>query len=294
MSLDKNSQPKNTGFNYSRNVERAAYCLKGILEGVAADGRLNEQELLFLDVWLRSEEHLKKDGDVVDLLDLIGEVIQDGVITENELTEVHSLIDDIINYKQLDVADYSCQINELLGLLSGIAADDKIQELEVAGLQTWLSKNPEIKDVWPANVILERLDIIFKDNFISEDEKTDLLETIKQITGVRFSESGIAHGVATEFFEDFVDVVEHDGACFCFSGTFVSGTRSAIEQRAQARGASVKNNVTKSVDYLVIGTLASRDWKFTNHGRKIEQALKLKMAGHPITIITERTWIRYG
>jgi len=292
MSLDENNQPLNDKFNFSRNVERAAYCLKGILEGVAADGRLNEQELLFLEVWLRSEEYLRKDGDVVDLLDLIGDVLQDGVVTEDELKEVYGLIEDILNYKQFELANYECQINELLGLLSGIVADDKLQELEIASLLTWLSNNAEIKNIWPANVVLERLEALLADGFISEEEKINLIETIKQITGVRFSESGVAHGVATEFFEDAVEVVIYDGASFCFTGSFVSGTRNAIEQRAQERGASVKNDVSKSVDYLVIGTLASRDWKFTSHGRKIEKALKLKKAGHPIMIITERTWIQ--
>jgi len=44
---------------------------------------------------------------------------------------------------------------------------------------------------------------------------------------------------------------------------------------------------------LVIGTLASRDWCFSCHGRKIEKAIKLKEKGAPVVIITERTWLQY-
>lgn len=294
MNLDENGQPINKAFNYSRNAEKAAYGLKGILQGVVADEKLNEQELLFLDVWLRSEEYLKRDGDAIDLLDLIGGIIEDGVITSDELMELNQLIDDVINYKEMNLLGHECKVNELIGLLSGLIADNKINEAEIKALTHWLSDHSYISGIWPADIIIERLEAILEDGVITEEEKLDLIETIKQITGIRFQDSGIAHGMATEFFEDDVQAVVHEGACFCFTGTFVSGTRKAVESCAKNKGASIKDDVSKSVHYLVIGTLASRDWRFTNHGRKIEKALKLKQAGHPITIITERTWIKYG
>ena len=180
------------------------------------------------------------------------------------------------------------------GILSGVIADNVIKEQEVEALVNWLSNNSNINDIWPANIIIKRLEDILEDGVITEGEKLDLLETIKQITGVRFDESGIAHGMATEFFEDPVQDIVHNGSCFCFTGTFVSGTRNAVESSAQNKGASTKKGVSKSVHYLVIGTLASRDWRFSSHGRKIERALTLKQEGHPIKIITERTWIKYG
>jgi hypothetical protein len=47
------------------------------------------------------------------------------------------------------------------------------------------------------------------------------------------------------------------------------------------------------VDYLEIGTLASRDWVHTAHGRKIEKALLLKRKGVDITCGTERILLRF-
>ncbi|MBT70588.1 MAG: hypothetical protein CMQ15_00875 [Gammaproteobacteria bacterium] len=58
-------------------------------------------------------------------------------------------------------------------------------------------------------------------------------------------------------------------------------------------GAETSPNVGKHVDYLVIGTMASQDWLYTTHGRKIEKALLLKRDGHEITIITERTLLKF-
>jgi len=58
-------------------------------------------------------------------------------------------------------------------------------------------------------------------------------------------------------------------------------------------GAETSPNISKDVDYLVIGTLASRDWLYTSHGRKIEKALLLKRKGVNITVITERTLSKF-
>jgi len=294
MSIDNNGQPLNKSFNASRNKSKAVYGLKGILIGVTADQKLNEQELLFLDVWLRSQEYLKSDGDVIDLLDLIGDILKDGVVSKDELEELNDLFDDIIDYKEHGLSDDESKINELIGLLAGIASDSEITDSEVTVLTNWLNDNSIIQQVWPADVIISRLNNILEDGIVTQEEREDLLETINQITGVRFEETGLANGMATEFFEDDIDNVTYEGACFCFTGAFVSGVRRVIEDCVAKKGATIKKNITKEVTYLVIGTLASRDWRFTSHGRKIESALKLKNKGIPINIITERTWLKHA
>ncbi len=294
MGLNELGQPNNKKFNNNRNIEKAVYGLKGILIGVTADKKLNEQELLFLDIWLRSHDELKDDGDVIDLLDLIGDILEDGVITNEELRELNDSINDIIQYKDLKGAAAESQINELVGLLSGILADSVIKDSEIEGLMQWLNRHEDIKDVWPANVVIQRLHEILEDNIVTEEERNNLIETFKQITGVRFDESGIAHGMATEFFEDEVDNVLHKDKNFCFTGAFVTGTRKIVEKSATNKGAVTKKDVAGNTDYLVIGTLASRDWRFSSHGRKIEKAIRLKEEGLPIKIITERTWLKYA
>ena len=65
-----------------------------------------------------------------------------------------------------------------------------------------------------------------------------------------------------------------------------------METMLRCRGAETSSSVNKSVDYLVIGTLASRDWLYTSHGRKIEKALLSKREGNAIKVITERTLLK--
>ena len=58
-------------------------------------------------------------------------------------------------------------------------------------------------------------------------------------------------------------------------------------------GAQTNSSINKSVNYLVIGTLASRDWLYTSHGSKIEKALLLKRGGSEIKVIAELRLLKY-
>lgn len=240
------------------------------------------------------QEFRKNDGDVIDLLDLLGEILEDGAITSSELKELCSLADDIITFKETGTNESESKVNEFVGLLSCVTADNSLNDLEISKILKWLHKNKDIEQEWPINVISEKLHLAIEDNVVTTEEREHLLEVMKQITGVRFEESGVAYGMATEFFEDNIDALAHEDALICFTGTFVTGKRKVVEHTAKTKGSIVKNNVIQNLDYLVIGTLASKDWRFTSHGRKIEKALSFKNAGKPIKIITERTWLKYS
>jgi hypothetical protein len=41
---------------------------------------------------------------------------------------------------------------------------------------------------------------------------------------------------------------------------------------------------------LVVGTIRSRDWLHSTHGRKIEHAVELAGQNHPIAIVSEEHW----
>lgn len=292
MQLDNHGQPAVTAFNKSRNKDKAMFALKGILQGISADQQLNELELLFLDLWLREQEHLKDDGDTIDLLDLIGDILKDNKVTQSELDQLNELIDDIVEYKATSDIDNESLTNEFLGLLTGIAADNKLNIQEFQALADWLESNNQVLDQWPFDIVYLNIEKILADNIVTEEEREHLLDIIKNITGIRFEESGVAYGMATDFFQTDISHLDHS-ATYCFTGKFVTGTRKVVQASATEKGGSIKNDVSKEVDYLVIGTLASRDWRFTSHGRKIEYALELQKSGHPITIISERTWLSY-
>ncbi len=60
------------------------------------------------------------------------------------------------------------------------------------------------------------------------------------------------------------------------------------------------SNVTKSLDYLVVGGMGSAEWKHGSYGLKIEKAVTYREAGVPLRIVHEERvrvqalWIQVG
>lgn len=287
------SQPLERAFSFSNEKARALYGLKGILAGVVADKRLNEMELLFLDSWLQSQEYLSEDKDVLAILSQVGDILEDGAISPEELQQMQTSIEKIISDKDTETPESVGHIEELIGFLTGTASDGVLNDQEITAMSAWLEHNAPVKEIWPASVIVMRLEHILEDGVITDEERGDLLTTVRQVTGSDSDESGLSFEASTEVWEDAVDGLKLTGSVFCLTGDFVSGDRDSVDTMLRCLGAETNSSVNKSVDYLVIGTLASRDWLYTSHGRKIEKALLLKRGGSPIKVITERTLLKY-
>ena len=293
ISKEIDSQPLTRAFSFSDQKDRALYGLKGILTGVVADKRLNEMELLFLDTWLKSQEFLSEDEDVLAILRLVGEILEDGEISPDELALMQSRVEQVISSKGADGSEEVGHIEELIGFLTGTASDGVLNDQEITGMSAWLDKNESVREVWPASVIVERLANILEDGVITDEEREDLLVTVRQVTGTHTDDSGPSCEAPTEVWEDSVEEIKFAGSVFCLTGDFVTGDRDSVDTMLRCLGAETNSSVNKSVDYLVIGTLASRDWLYTSHGRKIEKALLIKREGCDIKIITERTLLKY-
>ena len=105
---------------------------------------------------------------------------------------MNQLINDVIEYGAMPIANNASKINELYGLMSGLISDEQLNNDEVFALNDWLNKNPNIIEDYPAFIIAERVRAILEDGVIDDEEKEDLTETLKQISGIRFNESGLS------------------------------------------------------------------------------------------------------
>ncbi len=294
MELNKHvdGAPLTEAFSFSKEKRRALNGLRGILAGVVADQKLNEKEFLFLDAWLQSQQFLADDDEVKHILASVGEFLSDGAVSPDELQQMRDMINNFLVRTEEEQQGNVDKINELMGFLTGVASDGVLNDSEVEALSNWLTTNHSVRAIWPASVIVERLDIILEDGIISEEEREDLLQTMRRVTSSAVNPTGISYEASTEVWEDETDHIDFAERVFCLTGDFVSGDRSAVETMLKLKGAQLSPNVNKSVNYLVIGTLASRDWLYTPHGRKIEKALLLKRQAINVTVITERTLLR--
>lgn len=288
--LDLSHEPTSTNFNKARNLAKSLMSLQGILKGLVADKKLNEMELIFLSTWIRSHRALSYEGDVLDLLDNIDDIIADGIVTNDELLDLQAQIEDVIDYGVLAPQCVEDLTNELLGFVSGISADNVVTLNEMAGLIDWLNNNPDAIEFWPGNILYKKIQGILADNIVEPEELADLAQTCKMIAGQQFLETGAAAGMATEFCANPLDCLPNNIETICFTGKFVMGSRAALKKQAETLGIKPIKDVTQYLDLLVIGSLASPDWRFTSHGRKIEQALLNQQKGCTTLIITEDNW----
>lgn len=183
----------------------------------------------------------------------------------------------------------SCE--SLIGIASGLVADGELNDMEIRFLATWLAEHPELASTWPGEIVYKRVKEVLFDGVVTPVERDYLCKTLGELAGGAFSESGAAASAPSDLPLDQSVAVSIREASFCFTGEFAFGTRAACERAVHQREGRV-SSVGKKLDYLVIGQMASRAWRYSAFGSKIEAAMKLKQEGIPLAIVSEQQWVR--
>ncbi|HZW25192.1 MAG TPA: BRCT domain-containing protein [Gallionella sp.] len=181
--------------------------------------------------------------------------------------------------------------DQLLGICSGIAADGQLHDTEIQFLSTWLAENKDATTTYPGQLIAERIRDVLADGVITTSERSDLLETLKALTGHDFLGTGSAAPEPTSIipYDDEPHII-YPGMAFCFTGRFLYGTRAKCERTILALGGTAVDSVSRKLDYLIVGTLIEPTWRHTSYGRKIIRAIELIDEGHGIAVINEKSW----
>lgn len=201
--------------------------------------------------------------------------------------DAHGQPDPIFNYKlRRDRA-----VNELLGIARGVICDGVFNDMEIDELRAWLRQNPDACVGFPGGALCDRLMRIFADGKIDDDERSELADFLEALTGER-QVSDAAHRQKSSLapVDHPPPIVRHEGAQFVITGRFLCGTRGFVTHRLQSRGALVEKDITKQTDYVLLGSMASRDWKHGRYGLKIAKALEYRDQGVAIAIIAEDHW----
>jgi NAD-dependent DNA ligase len=167
-------------------------------------------------------------------------------------------------------------------------ADNYISGDECEQLARWVMGNREVSEIWPVSVLTERLNRIYQDGIADEEERADLAKLANEIIGNQDDESFEFLPADLPLTKPMPDVVFTDRE-FVFTGTFFGGPRKACKREVESRGGHCADTVRLATNYLVIGSLMSRDWKFTTHGTKIQKAMEYK-GRCSIAIVSEKHW----
>ncbi|HGM4778311.1 TPA: BRCT domain-containing protein [Serratia marcescens] len=278
-------------FNYTQNRDKLFANLISIIDGIVADGIVKDEEILYLDTWLLEAEQIIRNGVIKSLSSRVAAILADGVVTSEEREELkhqlYGIQKEILDIPDVDFYSVESDLHLLNGLCKGLISDRDLSEHEIKYLDWWLTQNGALKNNYPGRELYALVKDILSDGVITPEESATLHKALVDFTGCDL-ESGVVDGLATRLPVDTDFSPEINGKVFCLTGVFMAGKRSIVEERVKAAGGHVIGNITKKLDYLVIGTLSSRDWKFSSHGRKIEKAISYRdEEGAKLKIISE-------
>ncbi|WP_393970255.1 BRCT domain-containing protein [Kluyvera intermedia] len=281
-------------FNYTRNKNKLLTNLIGLIDGIISDGKISTKELLFLDTWLLESDVISRNYCVRTIRNRVADIIADGVITEAELkflkADLLKIQQQILDTPSLDLYSEEADRQLLEGLCKGMLADHKLLDEEIKYLNWWLTCNGALKNNYPGKELYQLISGILEDGIITSEERNSLKIGLISFTGSDFT-NGIVDGMATRLPIDAIESLNLSGAVVCLTGDFIHGKRSRCKDDIEAAGATVCNNVTMKIDYLIVGTLSAKDWMYQSHGRKIEKAIDYRDNKNiPLKIISEEQW----
>ena len=181
------------------------------------------------------------------------------------------------------------QVNELIGLASGIIADGLVNQLESEFLHKWLVAHVEASGNPVVGLLLNRVDQVLEDGALDSDEAAYLLETLTRFSAGDFELGETLKSSSLPLDEPPPRIV-FPRKSFCFTGTFAFGTRKDCEQAVIKKGGA-PCSLTKATSYLVIGAYATDAWAHSSFGRKIENAVEMRGKGVPIALVCEEYWV---
>lgn len=181
-------------------------------------------------------------------------------------------------------------MNEFLGFCAGIVCDGLIlpQEadaiLERIRASDILTSSPVYRDLWRAT------EAAMVDRVLSDDEAEEIRQWIALLVGDGYVDTGVPNiGNTAQVDEPISDpaFIEFEGRCFVLTGPMKMGTRSFIVKEIERCGGEVGKTVTRRTDYIVVSSDASKNWRTTHFGTKIERAKELIVEGYKLRFVAD-------
>ncbi len=272
-------------------ADKAISSLKGILLGILIDKEVNDKEITELRYWSQKHYHLINRNPFREFMLIISENTHNKQFDSELVEDMYWLCQkyETDNYFYDGVTS---DLQILQGICHGIIADGVINDKEILGLENWLAENEHLKTFYPYDEISSLITSVLSDGVIDDIERKRLLAYFNEF--VALSNIDISNNISEK-----IKNVTIDGICssdpqvifkdkiFCLSGNFKSDTKDNIHAKILSLGGDVRNNISKKVDYLIIGANSNPSWAFSCYGRKVEKAEMLRKNGSTISIIHE-------
>ncbi len=190
-SSDARNQPTTVAFNRARkklnqpgNIDKAAYVLKGIVDGVNVDENLVDTEILYLDAWMRSQDSLGLQIVAFDLYQAVNRVLEDQNASADEHADLNQLIQSTLEVDgESRTPDDELPIKEFVNMVEAICTDGIIMHPKITGVEAWLTANKDISKAPTTKPVYCKVHDVLKDKIIDKNKPAGLDELVADMSG---------------------------------------------------------------------------------------------------------------
>lgn len=281
-------------FNGRRMRQKSLRSLSGLLRGVCFDGQVNEAEQGEIRAWVEENAELAEYHPWDLVIEHLEDYLSDGKIDQDELEDMVWLADRLSEWTDRDDM-IKAGLQELHGIFHGILVDEKCSDEELNALRDWVFEHEYLAGSYPYDEIASLLVGATHDGEVSPQEREHIMAFIGD-----FVDSSNSTSISKEKLLELKSKYQISGICavspdikvegktFCVTGEFKRCCREEVCEAIINAGGFVKPNVSKKVDYLVVGDAGNRSWAFSCYGRKVEHAVELRKNGAKLAIVSER------
>lgn len=276
-------------FSGRSRLDKAINSLVGLIEGIAADGKVTAGEMALLNLWLQENGDLRNKHPYNELMPVVEEALRDGDFSDEERADIFFVCEKLRSTEFFDVV--TADMQRLHGFLAGAMADGIVTEAELRTLSDWIDDHDQLKSLWPYDEVESVVSTVLRDGKIDADEQKMLqaffseflaLLDNRTITTPQMLQGSTLAGVCAMCPE-----ISFEGRTFCFTGASNRLSRKQFGELVQKLGGQPSEGVTKKTDYLVIGAEGNPAWAYACYGRKVEKAVTLRKEGIRIVLVHE-------
>ncbi len=228
-------------YNYSFKsiLDKSLHTLEGIVKGIAIDGKINKKEIEELNSWCNDYVGISSRSPFNELIPLIRDSISDQILTQDEINNILWACKNLTTsnlYYDVITAD----IQRLHGILHGILADNKIEELELRQLSHWVAENIHLRGSYPYDEIDSVITSVLQDGKIDQQEhdflKVFFSEFVNLPTSTKIDQKELERLKKSITIPGICAVcpeIEFKNKVFCFTGVSTRAKRSDIAKIIQ-------------------------------------------------------------
>ena len=186
-------------------ADKAINSLKGILQGINIDKKVNSQEINELQKWANEHNDLIQRNPFNEFMEIISQTSL-GDIPATELIEDLYWLCQKYEGDNYYYNGLTADLQTLHGICHGVLADGIIEDEEVNRLHDWLNENEHLSTYWPYDELRSLVLSIISDKKIDEEERLVLMAFINQFVDIK--DSNIKNTISSQ-----IEDVKISGHC---------------------------------------------------------------------------------